>query len=188
MERKLPEKSREEKLDILIAKDEIRDVLMRYCRGIDRCDVDLVAACYHPGAIDNHGSYQGDAAEFAKRAIQGAISLCDVTFFCLANSIIEVDGDKARCESYYHSAKVLTERAPDGAVQVRLSGVRNLDQFEKRNGEWRIVKRQLIGEWGINTPFGGGPPFPPYGTPAPRGRRDRDDLSYEFWKGAEILV
>lgn len=178
----------DDKLAILVAKDEIRDVLMRYCRGIDRCDVDLVRACYHPGAIDNHGSYQGPAEIFAEKAIEGARMLCDTTYFCLANSFIEVDGDTARCESYYHSAKVLKERAPGGEVQVRLAGVRNLDHFEKRDGEWRIVQRQLIGEWGFNSPFGGGPPFPPYGTPAPRGRRDRDDPSYAFWEDATIYV
>jgi hypothetical protein len=178
----------EEKLSILVAKDEIRDVLMRYCRGIDRCDPDLVAACYHPGPIDNHGSFQGPADEFARRAVEYSRILCESTYFCLSNAIIEVDGDAARSESYYHSAKVLTERTPEGAVQVRLSGVRNLDKFEKRDGEWRIVKRQLIGEWGINTPFGGGPAFPPGGTPAPRGRRDREDLSYPFWEGAQIYV
>ncbi|MDH4365910.1 MAG: nuclear transport factor 2 family protein, partial [Acidimicrobiia bacterium] len=51
-------------LDDLLAKEEIREVLFRYCRGIDRLDFDLVESCYHPGAYDDHGTYQGDVPGF----------------------------------------------------------------------------------------------------------------------------
>jgi hypothetical protein len=32
----------------LMDKQEIHDVLMRYCRGIDRCDEELLRSVYHP--------------------------------------------------------------------------------------------------------------------------------------------
>jgi hypothetical protein len=35
----------------------IRDLLLRYARGIDRRDLDLVRSCYHADAVDEHGSY-----------------------------------------------------------------------------------------------------------------------------------
>jgi hypothetical protein len=49
-------------------KAEIREVHMRYCRGIDRMDFDLVRSCYHPDAIDRHGAYEGGVEGFIKWA------------------------------------------------------------------------------------------------------------------------
>ena len=45
--------------DRLGAEREIRRRLLDYCRGIDTCDVGLVASVYHPDSFDDHGSFQG---------------------------------------------------------------------------------------------------------------------------------
>lgn len=52
---------------MLLAKDEIRDVLMLYARGVDRGEADLVASCYRPDAVDDHGSFVVTAAEAGPR-------------------------------------------------------------------------------------------------------------------------
>lgn len=46
-------------LRALLDQSEIRDVHLRYCRGVDRCDWDLVRSCYYAEAIDEHGFYRG---------------------------------------------------------------------------------------------------------------------------------
>src|SRR5687768_7203639 len=46
------------------ARTEIHDTLMRYCRGVDRLDRDLILSAYHPGARDNHGSFDGPVEDF----------------------------------------------------------------------------------------------------------------------------
>jgi hypothetical protein len=46
-------------LQQLIDKLEIHEVLTRYCRGIDRCDAELLESVYHPDATDNHGQFVG---------------------------------------------------------------------------------------------------------------------------------
>ncbi|MCJ7436647.1 MAG: nuclear transport factor 2 family protein, partial [Acidimicrobiia bacterium] len=51
-------------LQDLAAQQEIRDVLIRYTRGIDRMDADLVRSTYHPDAHDDHGAYQGGVDGF----------------------------------------------------------------------------------------------------------------------------
>ncbi|MER2157629.1 nuclear transport factor 2 family protein, partial [Rhodococcus sp. (in: high G+C Gram-positive bacteria)] len=38
-------------LQDLIDKQAIREVVLTYCRGIDRLDFDLVRSAYHPDAI-----------------------------------------------------------------------------------------------------------------------------------------
>ncbi|SDZ41729.1 hypothetical protein SAMN05216215_10714 [Saccharopolyspora shandongensis] len=42
----------------------IYEVQCRYCRGIDRLDLELVRSCYHPGAVDHHVSFDGDRDQF----------------------------------------------------------------------------------------------------------------------------
>ena len=54
----------EARLQQLLDEAEIRRVHIRYCRGIDRMDWDLVRSCYHPDAIDRHGAYNGDVEGF----------------------------------------------------------------------------------------------------------------------------
>ena len=57
-------RSLEQKLQALVDKDEIRDVMYRYCRAADRCDAALFKSCYWPDARDNHGFYTGNAHAF----------------------------------------------------------------------------------------------------------------------------
>lgn len=91
-------------IDELLARQEIADVILRYARGVDRLDFDLVRSCYHPDAYDDHGSFAGGVEEF--------IAMCEqflpkwtATQHFMGNMLIEVDGDVARAETYavaYH--------------------------------------------------------------------------------------
>jgi hypothetical protein len=47
------------RLRTLLDRQEIADVVARYCRGIDRRDFDLVRACYHPDGADRHTGFSG---------------------------------------------------------------------------------------------------------------------------------
>ena len=44
---------------------EIHDVVLTYCRGVDRGDLDLVRSVYHPDALDHHHTaFDGTVDEF----------------------------------------------------------------------------------------------------------------------------
>lgn len=43
-----------EGLQELLDRQAIYDVMMRYCRGVDRFDADLITSAYHPDARDDH--------------------------------------------------------------------------------------------------------------------------------------
>src|SRR5262245_17777267 len=45
---------------VLLDKQAIQEVLARYCRGVDRADLELLRSVYHPDAIDNHGTFNGN--------------------------------------------------------------------------------------------------------------------------------
>ena len=57
----------EAKLQQLLDEAEIRRVHIRYCRGIDRMDWDLVRSCYHPDAIDQHQLARRDRVSHLSR-------------------------------------------------------------------------------------------------------------------------
>ena len=49
--------ARDPEIQALLDKQAIREVVLRYCRGIDRLDREMVRDCYWPEAIDEHGSF-----------------------------------------------------------------------------------------------------------------------------------
>ena len=133
----------ERKLQTLIDKDEIRDVIYRYCRAVDRCDLELMKSCYWPDARDNHGFYSGNAHAFAEYVIpvlEQALS----TTHAVSNIILELDGDRACGESYVHVTHRLARA--DGTLIDNKSNCRYIDLFERRNGDWRILFRAAIAD------------------------------------------
>lgn len=129
-------------LQRLIDEAEIRKVHMRYCRGIDRADFDLIRSCYHADAIDDHGEYVGGVDGFIDYCKAGLPNFLSTTHFT-GNQLIEVDGDSAWAETYaraYHRVP-----AQDGAPMKDLVvNTRYVDRFEKRGGEWRIAHRTVV--------------------------------------------
>lgn len=125
----------------------IRRVVLRYCRGVDRMDADLVRSCYHPDATDDHGSYRGDVDGYIRWAFR-LLERYDVTFHLVANQLVDVAGDTALAESYgvaHHRS-----RGPGGGFDPTrnlTTGFRYLDRFERRSGEWRIAARVATTEW-----------------------------------------
>lgn len=126
---------------LLMDKQEIHDVLMRYCRGVDRNDRDLIASAFHPDAVDDLGSMQLRGSEIADRLGQGQRRGC---MHFVGNVLIELDGDVARCESYWVSFQTV-ERAGDDYSRIR--GARSIDRFERRDGVWRIAARTVVDDW-----------------------------------------
>jgi SnoaL-like protein len=146
----------EPELERVVAESEIRRVLSRYSRAIDRRDYELLRRCYHPGAIDEHGWYDGDVDGFVKFLQDGSPARFESHF--LGNPDVEVDGDVAWTETY---CLALRRVESDGREpRDRMQHVRYCDRFEKRDGEWRIAHRVVS-----------------YG----HGRFDRVDEPTEFW-------
>jgi ketosteroid isomerase-like protein len=129
----------------LIAKDQIRDATLRYCRGIDRCDVPLAASAYWPDAIDEHGSFNGNGHEFVAYAIGKLRNAYDATQHLIANHHIELVGDDHATGEIYN---VSAHRTGD---TMHTWWGRYLDRYERRGDEWRIVHRICVHEWTHST-------------------------------------
>ena len=165
----------EAKLQQMLDEAEIRRVHIRYCRGIDRMDWDLVRACYHPDAIDRHGAYNGDVEGFIEWAAE-LLPNFESTQHFTGNQYVEVHGDLAFAE-HYARASHRTKPEGDKPAMDWVVNIRYVDRMERRNGEWRIADRVVVLDSQRSDPVPGGQA--PLDN-ANVGRRDRDDPSYRY--------
>lgn len=120
----------------------ILDCLMRYARGVDRLDRELLLSAYHDDAIDDHGMFVGNREDFADWVAQMHSSTHLSHQHCLFNHSCELDGDVAHTETYYMFVGM--NRQGD---TLSMSGGRYLDRFERRDGRWAIAARVCVRDW-----------------------------------------
>ena len=137
-------------LDRLLDRQEIYDTLMRYCRGSDRRDRELLESAFHPGAVDDHGT----PAPYEQ--LLDAVMAMEVPqlMHLVGNVTIEVEGDIAYSEAYFVSYSPVVQ---DSATFTRTRAGRYLDRFERRAGEWRIAHRMIVSDWARLDPIVGLP-------------------------------
>ena len=126
------------------ARNEIYDCIVRFYRGVDRLDRELMLSAFHPGARDNHGRFDGPAEEFVDWAIGHLTGSVLFSVHHVGNVLIKFDGEVAYCES--HVFAIERHTTADGEKDNIAHG-RLLDRFEQRDGEWRIAERHLVGDW-----------------------------------------
>lgn len=129
----------------MVARQKIYDVLMRYCRAVDRCDLELLRSVYHPGAYDDHGFFKGDAQDFAETLLDTRAHDLKFSMHFVGNVLIEVDGDSATSESYF----MATQKRSEWTDQVQFFCGRYLDIFECRKEQWAIVDRRVVHDWSL---------------------------------------
>lgn len=160
-----------DELRALTDRQEIEAVLRRYCRGIDRCDPQVLKSAYHKGAIDDHGVFKGDAEDFATMILPILEANYSATQHHLTNISIDLDGDVAHGETYF----VAVHKAVAAPV-IEWSGGRYLDRFERRDGRWAIADRLVVMDWIQNAPAGDEHPMAAMFT---YGARRANDPSYQ---------
>ena len=126
------------------AHEEIRDLMARYCRGVDRMDADLIASAYHPDAIDEHGVTQF-TGETVGPGIVDLLRSARFSMHHVTNQAIQLhDDDHAGCETYYEVWQTIPDEG--GGEQLLHVLGRYIDRLERRGGEWRIAHRLVIVE------------------------------------------
>ena len=150
---------------------EIEACLLRYTRGVDRKDWDLVRSAYHQDAHDNHGNYKGGIDGFIDSLIQRHATI-EQSLHLVGNLTIEfADADVALLEAYFIVHQRISPEAGearlaylrgapiarDQAVETEVVG-RYVDRMTRREGVWRIQNRTVVFEVsrGQPAPAGGG--------------------------------
>jgi hypothetical protein len=135
-------------LAALADKQAITEALMRYCHGVDRCDLALLKSAFWEDGTADYGTTVLASHEFCEGLVPLLLAM-QSTMHNLSNMLISLDGDRARaisnCVAYHQTD------GPDGATEL-IAGGRYLDDLEKRGGEWRIVSRVYVLDWSRTGP------------------------------------
>jgi hypothetical protein len=136
-------------LQVLIDEREIRRCILRYCHGTDRLDWQQVVDCYVPGALDDHGSFNGPVEKLAEWLAEKSKNRGAKQHY-IANQLIEIDGDVAACESYYFCYIEFVgdpEFSGDDEPTAVIMGGRYVDRLARHEGSWRIASRTVLLDW-----------------------------------------
>jgi len=163
----------ENAIQLLIHKAEIRDVLSRYCRGLDRMDKEMAYGVWHPGATAFYdGIYEGTGRGFIDWVWQAHAAM-DRHSHQITNVLIEVQGDRATSEAY---VTVVLWTLPDsyGRQKELVGRGRYLDRFARKSGRWAIEHRthllDMSSEYDLDR-----------AEVSEGASRDATDLSFEFF-------
>lgn len=151
----------------------ITDKIYRYCRSVDRLDVEVGHSVFHEDSYADFGaSYKGPGRGW-------------IDFICVehlkflhhshqvTNVIIEIDGNRAGSESYVTAT--LRRRDGDKIFQHQF-WARYVDEWSCRDGEWAIDRRECVIDFDAISEV---TPIAEY----QRSQRDSSDPSYTVLKG-----
>lgn len=134
------------RLQALVDKDDIRNTMYVYARGVDRCDRALLETVFWPDSHVQVGlSFSGTGPELVDWAL-GGLGQLDQTMHMLGNMLIDLRGATAHVETYAHCYHRVP-RADSTPFDVVMA-LRYVDRFEKRKGEWRVAERIMPNDWG----------------------------------------
>lgn len=133
----------EQAVDAVISRQQIADLTMAYCRGVDRADTELLAGVFHDDSSVVSGVFNGNGKQFAETICQVVQDSFEQTFHSIANQWIEVDGDGAIGETYVIAVSTTRGEAPTDT----LTGGRYVDRFARRDGRWGIAERTFVLDW-----------------------------------------
>jgi ketosteroid isomerase-like protein len=159
------------KIQELLDKEAIREVIVSYARGVDRGDADLVTSAYHPDAVDDRGYEQYSGETIGPKMVEQMLGSMAMTSHHFTTQTIHIDGDTAGAETY----TLGIHQSSFGEKPSRiLSAGRYIDKLERRDGEWRIIHRSMVNDMVRTLPLEDEIDLGPW-----EGRRDRDDPSYD---------
>jgi len=184
------------RVEELEAREQIRSVIGRYSRGVDRTEPSVTHECIWPDGRIMLSSLEGTAKDYVDALIGDYVEeALEATHHLIGNIIIDLQDDVAFTESYavaHHRAHptarsnilmVGTSNIHPGREQAQLEliiGMRYIDRFERRDGRWKIAERRLVFDWSQLGQYSGIDSGGLYdGTPL-RGQRKAADPSNHF--------
>jgi hypothetical protein len=166
----------------LLSKDAIRDIYIRYARGVDRLDLDLLRSCFFEDATLHIGELTETVDSFVNRMASEKDSREACQHYVI-NTSIELDGDVAHVEAYWLAVSKVKEgntysySSQGPADDVVLMGGRYVDRVECRGGEWRKAVGWGSFEWRGSASAAGMAEFVAVG-----GFKARDESDLSYWR------
>jgi ketosteroid isomerase-like protein len=130
-------------LQLLLDEHAVRQVMLRYARGVDDRDFDQVTACFAPDAYVAGTGHSGVRDQYLQGVFAG-VARYGVTMHTIGNQVIEIDGDAAYTETdlvarHYADA--------EGRDESLVMGVRYHDRLRRDGDRWVITRRDVRRLW-----------------------------------------
>ena len=185
------------RLDALEAKEQIRNLISRHSRGVDRIDPSVTGTIFWP---DGRFLLRGVDKPFVDHVVGENIGdYMGATHHLMGNMIIDLDLDanRAHVETYaiaHHRSRptIASTTAVVGAGNLPASdataemeliiGIRYLDVIERRDGVWKIAERRLVFDWSQLGRYSGIEAGGLYDVTPYRGAQGNADPSYDRFK------
>ena len=134
-----------DRLQELVDRADIGDVLCRYCAALDDRDWDALAGVFTPDAVAHYGALGSPRGVPAIAGLVSAtIGSLDATQHLVGNVTVAVDGDAATADCY-----LLAQHVRDGTPggDTYLLGGSYHDELVRTPEGWRIAQRTLRRMW-----------------------------------------
>lgn len=158
----------------ILDKLTLHELVLTYCRAVDRRDLALLATLYHEDAIDDHGGmFCGSARDYIAW-LPSMLAHFEATRHDITNALFAIEGDEADGELY----TIAYHRTHGPEAREIIVGGRYLDRYQRRGGVWRFLYRSLVFDWKETRPtaWAGGENV---SDGVAHGRADGEDPSYQ---------
>lgn len=164
--------SAEETADLkeMLARNAIWNCLLRYARGIDRLDIELVRSAFWPDAHDSHGLFNGPPEEFIQWLLPGQPNREVSQHYLMNHNLSFDDQNRARSETYFISVAKMSK-----SDKLLMLGGRYDDEWQRRDGIWRVSARLVLIDWRA---YSNASDMSEHLSGWHRGSRDTSDPSY----------
>ena len=168
-------------LEELIVRQRLHELTARFSRAADRLDAAAMEALFHPDALVDSGVVCGRPDYFASEFVRWVRQNAHVIFHLVSSELFQVDGSRARGESYVLALSRLRAEFVNQSADVDVvTAGRYLDRFERRQGEWKFTERRFVLDYSMSRAAEGQPPDRSVAAEG-RGGFAPHDPSYGFW-------
>jgi 3-phenylpropionate/cinnamic acid dioxygenase small subunit len=135
-----------DKMEYLIERQAISDLLLRYGRALDDRDWEKLRTCFTPDAKAIYGEDPGlrDGYEAIEQTCRSALEPLDSSQHIITNHEIEINGNVAHSRSCMHAQH--TKNGISGGDNFTLGGT-YIDDLVKTPDGWKIRQKHLVLIW-----------------------------------------
>ncbi|HZQ57097.1 MAG TPA: nuclear transport factor 2 family protein [Acidimicrobiales bacterium] len=138
----------EEMVRELWARAQVAELPMRYARGVDRRDWDLVRACFSADAFVDGTRSTGPVDDYLAE-LRPAVERWAATMHVMANQLVSIEGERASMETYAVAFHWAVAPAGSPSPDNLIVGVRYHDEVSFLEGGWVITRRVVSGDWSV---------------------------------------
>lgn len=160
----------------LVDKQQLHELNVRYCMGVDRKDQALLSSLWAEAATMDFGLFKGTAEMFCQLIALDNPAVKIAHHFA-SNELYEIHGDTAIGQSYVIGTTVNVQ--DDGSLQDQLAGGRYLDTYIRVNGEWLFSSRIFVVDW-LHAQYTLADYHSGIAAAAVNGKSSTDDIYYHF--------